>query len=144
MKEGFVDIAENIVVNNLSMNFYYGEDAYNNFQATKGVFPAAFLSMPIRANAIMRQSGLIEIIFSADILFTNKAKLDGTSIEHLVIQDAMFEKGMAFLKDFIREDSVKSIEPSTKFESFENAFDNNLSGVVLFLEFLSSIPRAIC
>jgi len=144
MKTYFSDLVGSIVVNELSMTYYKGVEAYNNFQSTKATFPAVFLSMPIEAKFQVRQSGLIEITFIAEMIFANLAALDASSDDHLLIQDTMFEKSLEFVAKFANEDSVRSIGTGTKALTFENAFDANISGVTLHLEFMSSVARAVC
>ena len=144
MKTIFYDIVESIA-SDLSMGYYKGDEAYNNFIADDATFPAIFVDMPVRTYIIVRQSGQIDVRVVADILFSNKTTdMDDTSDQQVIITDAMFSKVLQFLDRLQNESIVWEILEGSYTDDFLNIFDMNISGVMLHLEFLVHNPRSVC
>jgi len=132
------------IASDMSMEFYFGREDFQNLIADEQTLPAIYLDQPITAKYNLSQSGYMSATYPVKIMFLYKSELDYTPTEHDTncIQPAELK-----IREFInRLQSSTSVDSIANIDSYEfiNLFDVNVSGKGLNIEIQINNDYSTC
>lgn len=143
IKELIEGIVSSITVNGDSFTFLHADKGWQNLISDESIFPVVYLDDPIAWKYSFTMGSVLEREYDLKILIGYKTELDFNPEEHQTEVEKAVNCCQQLINSLRQNKDIKIIKDVAGIE-FTNAFDVNLSGVILYIKLHHRNSNPIC